>query len=360
MAKHDAFISYSRCDSAFAEVLEQRLEKYKPPKELGLPARYLDIFRDKKDFQGPDYPVSLEKHLRDSTAMIVLCSPDARASTYVNDEIRSFAAANGTDRIVPVLVRGVPNNEARNEREADKAFPKALYDYFEMPLAVNYLEFDSRHDQVHKGAYFDSWSMLLANIFNLSRSEVEQRERRRRARTLQIAIASTALVFALLISALVVTLISRSEAIEQAIAARNETSTRLAVQALEKIQDTPEEALQLAIQAVETYSEYDDPPVSRAIEALHKTRISFGGGRPAIPWREDQESLVYSLDLQWVATSSDSGVIRFTRVGSGVVEILTPPHKRVGPGRGLGGHWAKRTSIHWYTLDCRTANHSRG
>jgi hypothetical protein len=76
MVRHDAFISYSRHDAGFAGKLEQRLEKYKPPKELGLPQRFLDVFRDTKDFTGPDYKASLGKHLHDLAALIVLCSSD--------------------------------------------------------------------------------------------------------------------------------------------------------------------------------------------------------------------------------------------------------------------------------------------
>lgn len=49
---HDAFISYSRKDEAFASALEKALEAYTPPKDLKVPQRHLDIFRDKEDFTG--------------------------------------------------------------------------------------------------------------------------------------------------------------------------------------------------------------------------------------------------------------------------------------------------------------------
>lgn len=330
--KHDAFISYSRRDSAIAEDIERRLERYKPPKGLGLPQRHLDIFRDKKDFTGTDYESSLETHLGCSSALIVLCSPDARKSIYVNEEIRKFAREKGSDKVVPVLVSGIPNNESTPGREGEMAFPEALYEYFEMPLAVDYREYAPGKSRVDSGEFFDQWFTLLANIFGISRSEIEQRERKRRKRKLQVATASAASVISLLVIALIITLISRSEAITQAIAARHQTSTRLAIQALEKLDGSPETALQLAIQAVQTYHQHGDPPVSRALEALHKARLSFGGGRPAIPWRNDQSDIAFSSDLNWVATTSRDGVVRLSRSGSGQVFLPDPPDNLLGAG----------------------------
>ena len=43
---HDAFISYSRKDRAFAVCLHKALQRYRPPKELPLPQRHLDVFSD--------------------------------------------------------------------------------------------------------------------------------------------------------------------------------------------------------------------------------------------------------------------------------------------------------------------------
>jgi len=41
---HDAFISYSRKDVDFARRLEKALEDYKPPKDLKVAQRHLDVF----------------------------------------------------------------------------------------------------------------------------------------------------------------------------------------------------------------------------------------------------------------------------------------------------------------------------
>src|SRR5581483_11415577 len=120
---HDVFISYSRKDIEFARRLENALRNYKPPKGLKLPARRLNVFRDEEDFTGAEYFTSLDRHLRESSKLIVICSPHARASRYVNDEIQRFANGQGLENILSVLVAGVPNNEAVAGQEDQMAYP---------------------------------------------------------------------------------------------------------------------------------------------------------------------------------------------------------------------------------------------
>src|SRR5262245_52541082 len=177
---HDAFISYSRRDKVFAVQLEKALEAYRPPKDLQAPQRYLDVFRDEEDFSGTEYHQSLDKHLKQSRKLIVVCTPNARRSAYVNDEIRRFAEYNSTENIIPVLLSGVPNNEATPEREAEMAFPDALCAVMPIPLAASYLGFTTdKKTKVSAGPFEGAWYTVLANLFDKSRSEIEQREKKR-------------------------------------------------------------------------------------------------------------------------------------------------------------------------------------
>ena len=151
---NDIFISYSRTDKDFANRLEKALEAYKPPKDLNAPQRHLVVFRDENDFTGVDYHESLERHLRNSGKMIVICSPNAYKSKYVNDEIRRFAEIRGRDYIIPVILSGIPNNEAKQGQEDDVAFPESLVEIMDMPLAVDYLGFNINRDKVTKGVHY--------------------------------------------------------------------------------------------------------------------------------------------------------------------------------------------------------------
>ena len=191
------------------------LESYTPPKGLNLPQRNLDIFRDETDFTGVEYNESVEQHLKSSAKLIVVCSPDARASKYVNDEIRLFVQSNDANNIIPVLLHGIPNNEANSDQGSDMAFPEALCDVLEMPLAVNYVGVKANKDKLNKGVFESAWYTILANLYDVSRSLIEQRERKRQLHRRRITGGIVGLIMLALSAALVVTLISRQTAIEQ-------------------------------------------------------------------------------------------------------------------------------------------------
>ena len=126
--------------------------------------------------------------------MVVICSPNARASEYVNDEIRQFANLRGSENIIPVFLSGIPNSEAyKPEHEEQKAFPRCLRDVIPMPLAASFLDIDPSKDKLYKGIFKGSWYKILADIYGVSRRDVEQRERKRdvkqrRRRTILVTI----------------------------------------------------------------------------------------------------------------------------------------------------------------------------
>lgn len=182
-ALHDVFLSYSRRDAAAARRIEQALRNYRPPKGLAVPQRPLRVFRDETDFTGADYETAVSRHLQASLGLLVVCSPHSRASGYVGEEIRRFAAARGGDRIVTMLVDGIPNNEARGPDDANRlAFHDRLLEVMAVPLACDYRSFDPAKDRPDRGRFENAWHKLLADLYGVERREVEDRERRRRAR----------------------------------------------------------------------------------------------------------------------------------------------------------------------------------
>ena len=95
------------------------------------------------------------------------------------------------------------------------AFPEALLEVMEMPIAVNYIGFDAKRDKVDKGSFYGSWCTLLANFYNLSRSEIEQRDKKRQARVRFKAISMITVVIVALLALSIFAWISRGEAIAQ-------------------------------------------------------------------------------------------------------------------------------------------------
>ena len=154
---YDAFISYSRKNSDAAAKIERDLQKFPLTRELRkrLGRRHLNVFRDVNDLTGNRLTPALEQNLERSRTLVVLCSPAARASTYVGLEIERFAQLREASRIVPVLIAGVPNNE-RDSNPAEWAFPNALADALgDAPLAPDLRqawEVKRRRDRLREGS----------------------------------------------------------------------------------------------------------------------------------------------------------------------------------------------------------------
>lgn len=111
-----AFISYSHRDAAFARSLHRALERYVVPRSgranLPLPktARIRPIFRDEDEFAASsDLGAAIRNALNVSNALIVLCSPDAARSRWVNEEVRHYKARVDGGPIVAIMV---PSDDA--------------------------------------------------------------------------------------------------------------------------------------------------------------------------------------------------------------------------------------------------------
>ena len=217
---NDLFISYSRKDIDFARAIEKALKNYIPPKELPVPKRRLVVFRDEEDFTGVEYNQSLRSHLEKSKKMLVICSPNARASDFVNEEIQLFAEIRGIQNIIPVHLSGIPNNEVSSHKNENlKAFPKSLTNIMPMPLAASFPDFESAKTRPNKGIYEGAWYTVLANFYGISRRDVEQRERKRKNRQIWVGTAFVASIIVVLSFALIVALIQRRNAIKAQIEA---------------------------------------------------------------------------------------------------------------------------------------------
>lgn len=135
-----AFISYSHSDESLAAWLHHKLESYQSPGALvGRPGkagpigkRLGKVFRDRAELGAhPDLGAEIRAALDRSEAMIVLCSPNASASQYVNEEIRYFKALGRGDRIVAAIVNGEPHAAGKKIgdailTDADECFPHAM------------------------------------------------------------------------------------------------------------------------------------------------------------------------------------------------------------------------------------------
>lgn len=314
---NDAFISYSRKDKAFAVALEKALEGYKPPHDLKVAQRHLVVFRDESDFTGVEYHQSLEKHLRNSSKLIVLCSPNARQSEFVNDEIRQFVKLRGAEHVIPVLVSGIPNNEAKAGQEAEMAFPAALVEAMQMPLAASYLGFDLQRDKINRGSFLGAWYKLLADIYGISRGEVEQRDKKREVRRRWITASITSAVIVVLSVALVFALISRRQAVERGEIA---LARQLAAQSEVLRSESPnllDRSTLLAVEAARRTSGLEiDRSLRTAVGLLPALLFETQSGKP-------MQAVAISPRGSWAAAGGDDGIVRVwnSKDGSEIARI---------------------------------------
>jgi tetratricopeptide (TPR) repeat protein len=127
--RYRAFVSYSHRDSTWARWLHKALEGYAIDKDLvgrdtplgPVPKTLRPIFRDREDFSaGHSLSEQTIAALAASQFLIVVCSPRAAQSKYVDEEIRRFKALGRADHVIAVIVDGEPNDPAR------ECFPPAL------------------------------------------------------------------------------------------------------------------------------------------------------------------------------------------------------------------------------------------
>ena len=92
--KYKAFISYSHADNKSADWLHRSLESYRPPKHLVgketphgvVPARMAPVFRDRDELStATDLGAVLNEALAQSACQLVICSPSAAKSHWVNE-----------------------------------------------------------------------------------------------------------------------------------------------------------------------------------------------------------------------------------------------------------------------------------
>lgn len=130
-----AFISYARADEATAAWLHRQIETYRLPGALRRPDRGSDtaglgpIFRDRADLAAAEsLSAAIRTALADSAALIVLCSPAAAQSKWVNAEIRLFRELNPGTPILAAVVQGEPAS----------VMPAALTEDGREPLAADF------------------------------------------------------------------------------------------------------------------------------------------------------------------------------------------------------------------------------
>jgi hypothetical protein len=172
-----AFISYSHKDAAFGRRLHRALETYRIPQRLVgrstrqgiVPPRLALVFRDREELPAShDLTREVKAALGASGSLIVLCSPDAKASQWVTREVEAFRALYPDRPVLAAILRGDPA----------ECFPAVLVrDAAGAPIEPLAADFRRGHDGWQLGLL-----KLMAGIVDLRVDELVQRDSQRRLR----------------------------------------------------------------------------------------------------------------------------------------------------------------------------------
>lgn len=193
-----AFLSYNHADEASAKWLHRWLETYAVPKALVgtpcdngnfiRPARLSPVFRDRDELPaGHSLSQTIETALHEYRNLIVVCSPSAASSKYVDQEIRFFQSLGRQARIFCLIVDGEPAADATHLQ----CIPEALRG--QAGGAIEPLAADARPG---KDGRKNAALKLAAGLIDVRFDELRQREQERRFRRLIVIIAALVVVTA--------------------------------------------------------------------------------------------------------------------------------------------------------------------
>jgi tetratricopeptide (TPR) repeat protein len=224
--RYRAFLSYSHQDEAWARWLHKAVETYRVPSRLVgtttaagvIPRRLAPIFRDRDELpSATDLGRKVDEALAASANLIVICSPAAAASRWVDAEVSAYKRIGRSDRIFCLIVDGEPNATDIAGRASEECFCNAL----RFGIDANGDATSERTEPIAadvrpgKDGKANARLKLIAGLLDVGFDTLKQREQQRRNRkwALLAAASFAGMLFAGGLS--VYALRARSEAIAQ-------------------------------------------------------------------------------------------------------------------------------------------------
>ncbi|WP_250627929.1 toll/interleukin-1 receptor domain-containing protein [Pinirhizobacter soli] len=222
--RYRAFISYSHQDKAWAGWLHRALETYVIPKRLVgtetpagiIPRRWAPIFRDSDELASAgDLGRKVNEALAQSDCLIVICSPDAARSRWVNEEVLAFKRLGRSDRIFCLVVAGEPNASLLPGREAEECFAPALRHRIapDHTLSSDTVEPMAADVRAGKDTRANAKYKLIAGMLDIDFDALKRRELQRRTRRTAMLAAVALCVMAVTTVLAIVAFVARHEAV---------------------------------------------------------------------------------------------------------------------------------------------------
>jgi hypothetical protein len=250
---YDAFISYSHAaDGAFAPALQRGLARLAKP---WYQREALRIFRDDTGLAvTPELWGSIVEALDRSSYFILLASPEAAASSWVNREVEHWKTHKSMSSLLPIVTAGEWFwDDATNDLDADRstAAPRALFGAFRQEprhLDLRWAKTDA-HLDLRNGRFRNAVAELAAPIRDVPKEELESEDLRLHRRALRLARAAVAGLVVLTVGALIaggLAVVNANRAEDRRVEA---TARQLAAESVALEAQSPVEALMLGAAA---------------------------------------------------------------------------------------------------------------
>ena len=330
---YDAFMSYSHSgDDRLAPRLQSSLQRFAKP---WWKRRAMRVFRDESSLSAnPHLWASITEALGSSDWFILLASPEAAASGWVNREVEWWLEHGDPERILPVLTDGEfgwDEGAGDLDRRLTDAAPPALYGAFsDEPRWVD-LRFARTDEQLdlRNARFRDAVADLASAIRGVPKDDLESeevRQHRGAIRTAWTGVVTLVLLLLVAVVSAVFAVAQRSAAEEQAAVA---TGRGLGAQAALLVDSQLDTSLLLGAEAV---GATDDPGaytglLSALNGAQYLTAVHHGLG-------DDFLDSAFSSDGRLLAVPDQEGAISVWDVARGtlVAGPLVGPSSDGAPG----------------------------
>jgi len=214
--KYRVFLSYSHGDQQWADWLHRALETYRVPSRLAeltqqkLPRRIAPVFRDRDELpSAASLSTEVNRALEASESLLVICSPNAAASTWVNEEILAYKRLGRAERIFCLIVDGEPNTG-----DGTECFPPALRFELAADGTITTEPAEPIAADARPGADGRTGAKLklIAGILGVGFDALRQRDTHRRHRRLLAITAGSVLVMFVTVTLAILAILAQTEA----------------------------------------------------------------------------------------------------------------------------------------------------
>lgn len=309
---YDAFISYSHAeDRGVAQRLRAGAEKVAKP---WYRPRALRVFLDVSSLAAePALWPSVERALASSRWFVLVASPGAAGSEWVDQEIRWWLANRPVERLLVVVADGTLawDKEARDfDAAASSALPPALRGAFpQLPRWVTVPPGASGNPEPSEAEMYETVIDVAATIHGIDKDELGRdvvRERQRTRRWVVGAISSLGLLLLVAVAAGLVAMSQRASAIDQAHVATSRQVATLSEQVAGR-------NLNVAIQLAAAAYRIDANPQTRA--ALINANTTSPGLVGFLQTESPVTRLAGSADGRFAVAGLEDGSVLRWRLG---------------------------------------------